>query len=98
MSASADPDRQVRLLILAFVLSGIVVIALAVALAILLDPLYLAIALFSLVDLALAWAFATGRMGPRSLRRKAEAARDASAAAAAVAAADPSYNPYARED
>jgi membrane protein implicated in regulation of membrane protease activity len=97
MSASPDPDRQVRLLILAFVLSGIFVIALAVALAILIDPLYLAIALFSTIDFALAWAFATGRMGPRSLRRKAEAAGDASATAAA-AAADPSYNPYARED
>jgi hypothetical protein len=90
-----DPDRQVRVLILAFVLSGIFVIALAVALAILLDPLYLAIALFSLVDFAVAWAVATGRMGPRSLRRKAEAA---SAAGDAAEAADPSYNPYARED
>jgi hypothetical protein len=76
---------------------GLIVVALAVALAILIHPLYLAIALFSLLDFALAWAFATGRMGPRSLRRKAEAAGDACNAAAA-AMADPSYNPYARED
>jgi hypothetical protein len=97
MSASADPDRQVRVLILTFVLSGIFIIALAISLAILIDPLYLAIALFSPVDFILAWAFATGRMGPRSPRRNAEAAGDAGEAAAA-AMADPSYNPYARED
>jgi uncharacterized membrane protein len=97
MSAPADPDQHVRLLILSLVLGGIVVIAIAIALAILVHPLYLAVALFSVIDFALAWAFATGRMGPRSLRRKAEAAGDASAAAAA-ATADPSYNPYARED
>lgn len=97
MSTSAVPDRQVRVLILAFVLSGIFVIALAIGLAILIDPPYLAIALFSLIDFALAWAFATGRMGPRSLRRKAEAA-GAAGDAAAAAAADPSYNPCARED
>jgi hypothetical protein len=48
----------------------------------------------ALLDFGLAWAYATGRMGPRSLRRRAHAAGDA----ATAAAADPSYNPYARED
>jgi hypothetical protein len=83
--------------ILSFVLGGIIVIAIAIALAILLHPLYLAIALFSLIDFALAGAFATGRMGPRAARRQAEASGAADDAAAA-AAPDPSNDPYARED
>jgi hypothetical protein len=97
MRASADPDRQVRLLVLSLIVGGILVIALAIALAVLIHPLYLAIALFSVLDFALAWAFATGRMGPRAVRRQAEAAGSAGDAAVA-AEADPSYDPYALED
>jgi hypothetical protein len=69
--------------------SGIATVAVAVALGVAIDPLLYLVALVGLLDLVLARLFATGRLGAGS----ADAAD-----AAAIAATDPSYNPYARED
>ena len=55
---------------------------------------FASIAALGLFDLVLAWLFASGRIGPQSARRAAAEAGDA----AAIAEADRSYNPYARED
>ena len=83
------------MLVLSMIAGGIVVIAVAIYLgATISTPLY-AVAAFALIDFWLAWAFASGRMGPAAARRR-EA--EASGSPAAEAEFDPSYNPYARED
>jgi hypothetical protein len=68
----------------ALMLSGLVTIAAAVVLALVVEPFLIAIALVGLVDFVLARAFASGRLG--------------SGGAAPEPGEDPSYNPYARED
>ena len=71
----------------ALFISGIATIVVAVVLAVVVDPVMGAIALVGVIDLALAWAFASGRLGSTG-----------GAADAPEAGEDPSYNPYARED
>ena len=68
--------------------------AVTVVVGFVLSPLFFGIAAIGLLDFVLAWAFAAGRIGPLAARRAAAEAGDA----AAVAEADPSFNPYARED
>ena len=85
------------MLVLSLVLGGILMIAVGVAVGLIVEPIFFALAAFGVVDFALAWLFASGRIGPGAKRRRAEAA-GAAGAAAAEAQADPSYNPYARED
>lgn len=88
------PDPT-RILVLSMVAGGIITIAVGIYLgATVSAPLY-AIAAVALIDFALAWAYGTGRLGPAAARRR-EA--EASGEVAAEAQADPSYNPYARED
>jgi len=91
-----DPEAAARrTLVLSMVGGGIVVIAVAIVLGATISAALYALALFSLIDFALAWAFATGRMGPGAQRRRdAEASGDLTA----ETELDPSYNPYARED
>ena len=73
------------------VLSGAVTLVLGVVLgALVWAPLY-AVAALAVVDLGLAWAYANGRLGVAS-------GGSASEPAAVDPSADPSYNPYARED
>jgi hypothetical protein len=94
---AAPAERHTRALVLSLVLGGLVLTAVAVAVGLIVDPVFFALAAFSLVDFLLAWMFATGRIGPGAARRKAEAA-GAAGDAATAAQADPAYNPYARED
>jgi uncharacterized membrane protein len=68
--------------------SAVVTAIVAVVLGALVSPILFAIALFSLVDVWLARAYSSGR-----LHLGSDSARPAEAADA-----DPSYNPYARED
>ena len=95
-SVPNDPEAAARrTLVLSMVGGGIVVIAVAIYLGAAISPGLYALAAFALIDFGLAWAFATGRMGPGAQRRR-EA--EASGNLAAETELDPSYNPYARED
>jgi hypothetical protein len=92
---SSIETRPERLVALSLVIGGLITIAVAVFLGATIEPFLYAIALVAVIDFAFAWAFGTGRIGPAAQRRRdAEASGDVSA----VAADDPSYNPYARED
>lgn len=87
--------QQTRLLGLSLTISGVLTIAVAVFLGATVDSVLYAIALVGLVDFGFAWAYGSGRIGPAARRRReAEQTGDA----AQIAAADPGYNPYARED
>jgi hypothetical protein len=90
------PPASGRTVGLALALSGIVTLVVGVVLGATVEPFLYAIAAISIVDFALAWAFATDRLGPGAARRRAATAGEA-AVAAEAAAADPSYTPYARE-
>jgi hypothetical protein len=69
------------------VISGVATIVVAVVLGIVVEPVLFAIAGVGILDLVLARAFASGRLG----------SADGDAAEPAPSE-DPSYNPYARED
>jgi hypothetical protein len=89
MGSVNDPGRSVAM---ALVLGCVVAMVVGVIAGALIDPFLYAIAAVALVDFALAWAFATGRIGTTADRRQA------SGDVAAEAEPDPSFNPYARED
>ena len=94
MNATEPPPNPTRPLVLSLVSGGVLLIVVAVFLGATVDPLLYAIAAFSLVDFALAWAYASGRIGPGAERRRL--AREPGAAAGLEQ--DASYSPYARED
>jgi len=91
--------------------SAVVTVVLAVVLGALVSPFLYAIALFAVLDVLLARGYASGRLrmaaDPR-LGRPAEGGvvpgpgadspEGGTSSDADAAAADPSYNPYARED
>ena len=101
------------MLVRAMYISAAVTVVIAIVLGATVAPALYAIALVALVDLGLAWAYASGRLkltGDPRLGRPEEGGvvdgpgdpssdgeGDATRAAEA-ASADPSYNPYARED
>jgi undecaprenyl pyrophosphate phosphatase UppP len=92
MGSTNDPGRTVAM---ALVLGGVVTIVVGVLAGALIETYLYAIAAVALVDFVLAWAFATGRIGTTAERRR-EA--EATGNLAAETEADPSFNPYARED
>ena len=59
------------------------------------SPALFAIVAVGIFDFVIAGLIASGRIGPDAQRRRAAAEQGD---AAAVAEADPSFNPYARED
>ena len=75
----------------ALVISGVVIIVVALILAATVDPIAGFAALLGVIDLGLAWAFASGRFGGSADVGSEGAPRE-------DPAEDPSYNPYARED
>jgi hypothetical protein len=92
MGSTNDQGRTVAV---ALALGGGVAIVVGVLAGALIETYLYAIAAVALIDFALAWAFATGRIGTTAARRhEAEATGNL----ATEAQADPSYNPYARED
>jgi len=78
--------------------SGLAGIAAGAVLAFVVDPLLALIALAGVLDLGLAWAFGTGRLGAYTGGGSESLEREASVEPSADPAEDPSYNPYARED
>jgi hypothetical protein len=92
MSATPPPPstdaRNRGIVATALTISGIATIAIGIVLGIAIDPLLYLVVLVGIADLIFARMFASGRIG--GARRTADAA--------ALAEADPSYNPYARED
>ena len=92
---SSTEQRPERIVALSLVMGGVITIAIAVFLGATVEPFLYAIAILALLDFAFAWAFGTGKIGPAAQRRSES---EASGDAATVAADDPSYNPYARED
>ena len=92
MGSAHDPRRMVAM---ALVLGGIVTIVVGVLAGALIEPFLYAIAAFALLDFALAWAYSTGRLGYSADR---DEAAQAPGDITAQAEADPSFNPYARED
>jgi hypothetical protein len=75
-------------------LSGAITIVLGLVLGLVITPVLFAAVALGIVDFVIARLFASGRIGPLAARRAATEAGDA----AALAEADPSFNPYARED
>ena len=71
----------------ALFISGIATIVVAAVLAVVVEPVLGAIALVGIIDLVLARAFASGRLGSGD-----------GAAGVPEAGEDPTHNPYARED
>lgn len=104
MSNASDPAATARLLVISLVTGGMITIAVAILLGATVSPALYAIAVIGLIDFALAWAYSTGRRGPLAVAgRESETAgvgRESETAGTAAfrAQADPSHNPYARED
>jgi hypothetical protein len=92
MGSTSDPARTIAR---SLVLGGIVAIVVGGIAGALVEPYLYAIAAVALIDFALAWAFASGRLGSTAERRRVA---QSSGDLAAEAEADPSFNPYARED
>ena len=90
---TAEQDSVRRIVYILYV-SGAITIVIGIALGIAISPVAFAAVALGIFDFVLAGLFSSGRIGPLAARRAAAEAGDA----AAVAEADPSFNPYARED
>jgi hypothetical protein len=88
-------DQSVRVMALSLAIGGVFTVAVAIFLGATVDPVLYAIALLSLVDFGLAWAYGTGRVAPVARARRE---LEESGQVTEAAELDPSYNPYARED
>jgi len=86
--------QTARLLGISLASGGVIIIAVAIYLGATVSSALYPLALVALADFGFAWAFATGRIGPLARRRAAEDRGDV----VAEVEADPTYNPYARED
>ena len=76
-------------------LSAMITVAAGIVLGFVISPALFAIVAVGIFDFVIAGLIASGRIGPDAQRRRAAAEQGD---AAAVAEADPSFNPYARED
>jgi hypothetical protein len=85
---------SVRKLVGVLYLSGAITIVLGIALGIAISPVLFAAVALGVVDFVIAGLFSSGRIGPLAARRRGVESGDV----AAIAEADPSSNPYARED
>jgi hypothetical protein len=91
---SAAQQQSVRKLVSVLYLSGAITIVAGIALGFVISPALFAAVALGIADFVIAGLFSSGRIGPLAARRAATEAGDA----AALAEADPSFNPYARED
>ena len=95
IATSPDPVRaSVGRVVAALYLSAAITAVVGIVLGFVIDPILFAVIGFAIVDVVIAAMFSSGRIGPLAARRKAVASGDAGA----IAEADPSFNPYARED
>lgn len=76
-------------------LSATITVVAGIVLGFVISPALFAIVAVGIFDFVLAGLVASGRIGPDAQHRRAAASEGD---AAAVAEADPSFNPYARED
>ena len=76
-------------------LSATITVVAGIVLGFVVSPALFAIVAVGIFDFVFAGLIASGRIGPDAQRRRAAAEQGD---AAAVAEADPSFNPYARED
>lgn len=94
-ATSPDPVRaSVGRVVGALYLSGAITVVIGIVLGFVIAPILFAIVAVGIMDCVIAGLFSSGRIGPLAARRKAAASGDAGA----MAEADPSFNPYARED
>jgi hypothetical protein len=94
-SAIADEATKLRWLVRGLLAAAVLTLVVAIVVGALVGPWGYVIALSSVADLVVARLFATGRIGPLAQRRRQA---QASGELGSVTEADPSYNPYARED
>ena len=96
MMGVPTPAHQdsVRRVVGVLYLSGAVTIVIGIVLGFVVSPVCFAAVALGIADFVLAGLFSSGRIGPLAARRKATESGDA----AQVTEADPSFNPYARED
>lgn len=89
-----------RALVISLVVGGIITLAVGILLGATVSAALYLIAIASVFDFGLAWAYHSGRLdsrlGPTAQRRRRDA--ETSGDAGSIAESDPSYNPYARED
>jgi hypothetical protein len=88
MRGATSYERTARILMF----SGVATIVAGVVLGLVVEPVLFAIAAVGVMDLVVARVLASGRVGQASVGSAADEH------APADADADPSYNPYARED
>jgi uncharacterized membrane protein len=92
--AAATPQDSVRRLVSALYLSGAITVVVGIVLGFVIEPFLFAVVALGIVDCVIAGLFQSGRIGPLAAQRRAAGSGDA----ALVAEADPTFNPYARED
>jgi hypothetical protein len=90
---TAEQD-SVRRLVTVLYLSGAITVVLGIVLGFAISPVLFAAVALGIVDFVIAALFSSGRIGPLAARRRAVESGDA----ATIAEADPSFNPYARDD
>ncbi len=78
----------------ALYLSGAITVVIGIVLGFVVSPILFVVVAVGIFDCVLAGLFSSGRIGPLAAQRRAAASGDA----AEIAEADPSFNPYARED
>jgi hypothetical protein len=93
-TAPGSPEASASLVAKVLYLSGAITIVIGIVLGLVVSPILFAVILVGIADIAIARLIASGRIGPLAARRRATESGDA----AQVAAGDPSFNPYARED
>jgi hypothetical protein len=90
-----NPARTpTRPLAISLTIAGVLTLIVGIVLGATVEPLLYVVALSAVIDFALAYGYATGRLGAADqARRDTEVANEQ-----AMLAEDPSLNPYARED
>jgi uncharacterized membrane protein len=92
--AAATSQDSVRRVVSALYLSGAITVVVGIVLGFAIEPALFGIVALGIVDCVIAGLFQSGRIGPLAAQRRVADSGDA----AAVAEADPTFNPYARED
>jgi hypothetical protein len=98
---SGGPTQQSRrILVNSLIAGGVLMVAVGIFVGLWQGAAFFLLAVVGLIDLALAWAFASGRIGlsGASVVGASEPPATGPDVAVQEATDDPSYNPYAREN